>query len=206
MSNFSNNNSDGTQTAFFKTHYPHEVIKDLTNSKQVAQAFSDTKKYQHRAKVTIVGHAPLRPYDPIYLDGLPNGMSGYWTVLSVEHIFGGRVAKYLMSIEVGTDKIGDTDSKAKSRADTRDVQGDFAGQSLIASPSKLAEYNLSPNSSTLSPNYGVTSKTAVQNLSKVTVPKVPNATPFRDLPPNIQGIKKTVVWVSTNSGRVLILK
>jgi len=203
MANFSTNKSDGTQTAIFKTHYPHEVIKDLTNSKQIAKSYSDTKKYQHRARVTIVGHATLRPYDPIYLDGLPNGMSGYWTVLSVEHIFGGRVAKYLMNIEVGTDIIGEVDSKAKDRADTRDVQSDFANQSLVASPSKLSEYNLSPNASTVSPKYGITSKTAVQNVSKVAVPKIPGATPFRDASPNISGIKKTVQWVATSSGRVL---
>lgn len=203
MSNFSTNKSDGTQVAFFKTHYPHEVVKDLTNSKQIAQAFSETKKYQHRAKVTIVGHATLRPYDPIYLDGLPNGMSGYWTVLSIEHVFGGRVAKYLMNIEVGTDVIGETDSKAKTRADTRDVQSDFANQSLTVAPAKLSEYNLSPNASTVSPKYGVTSKTAVQNTSKITVPKIAGATAFRDQAPNISGVKKTVQWVATKSGRVL---
>jgi len=203
MSNFSTNKSDGSQTAFFKTHYPHEVIKDLTNSKQIAQAFSDTKKYQHRAKVTIVGHATLRPYDPIYLDGLPNGMSGYWTVLSVEHIFGGRVAKYLMNIEVGTDVIGDTDPQAKTRSDTRDVQSDFANQSLTVSPAKLSEYTLSPNASTVNPTYGVTAKTAIQNTSKVAVPKIAGATPFNDQAPNIAGIKKTVQWMATSSGRVL---
>jgi len=203
MSNFSTNKSDGTQTAFFKTHYPHEVIKDLTNSKQIAQAFSDTKKYQHRAKVTIVGHATLRPYDPIYLDGLPNGMSGYWTVLSIEHVFGGRVAKYLMNIEVGTDVIGETDPQAKTRADTRDVQSDFANQSLTVSPAKLSEYSLSPNASTVNLTYGVTPKTAVQNTSKVAVPKIAGTTAFKDQAPNIAGVKKTVQWMATSSGRVL---
>lgn len=203
MANFSNNKSDGTKTAVFKKHHPHEVISDLTNSKQIAQSYSQANKYQHRAKVTIVGHAALRPYDPIYLDGLPNGMSGYWTVLSIEHIFGGRVAKYLMNIEVGTDIIGDVDSAAKNRADTRDVQSDFAGQSLSISPAKLTEYNLSPNASSLSPTFGVTAKTAIQNLSKVAVPKIPGSTAFRDLSPNIGGIKRTIQWSSTSSGKVL---
>jgi len=203
MSNFSTNKSDGTQTAVFKTHYPHEVVKDLTNSKQIANSYSQTKKYQHRAKVTIVGHATLRPYDPIYLDGLPNGMSGYWTVLSVKHLFGGRVAKYLMTIEVGTDVIGEVDPKARTRSDTRDVQNDFSGQSLTVSTSKLTEYNLSPNASTLNPSYGLTAKTAVQNKSKVAIPKVTGATTFKDAAPNLNGIKKTVQLSATSSGKVL---
>jgi hypothetical protein len=203
MSNFSRTTAGGNQTAFFKKHHPHEVISDLTVSKQVAQSYSHTHKYQHRAKVTIVGHATLRPYDPIYLDGLPNGMSGYWTVLSVEHVFGGRVANYMMNLVVGTDTLGDIDPKAKTRSDTRDVQSDFANQSLTTSPSKLTEYTLSPNASTLSPNYGAASKTAVQNLSKVAVPNVVGATPFKATAPNIDKIKRTIQWTATSSGKVL---
>jgi hypothetical protein len=203
MANFSINKTDGKQTAIFKKHHPHEVITDLTKSKQVAQSYNNTKKYQHRAKLTIVGHATLRPYDPIYLDGLPNGMSGYWTVLSIEHVFGGRVANYMMNIEVGTDVIGDVDPAAKDRADTRDVQSDFAGQSLTYSDAKLTEYNLSPNASTLNPTYGVANKTAIQVRSKVTVPVVPGTTPFKTSPPNVGGVKKTVQWAATSSGKVL---
>ena len=203
MSNFSNNKSDGTQSAVFKKHHPHEVINDLTSSKQIAQSFNDANKYQHRAKVTIVGHATLRPYDPIYLDGLPNGMSGYWTVLSVEHVFGGRVANYMVEIEVGTDIIGDTDSKARDRSDTRDVQSDFAGQSLTSSSSALTEYNLSPNASPVNPSYGVATKTAIQNKSQIAIPTVAGSTKFKNSPPNIGGVKKTIQWSATSSGKVL---
>jgi hypothetical protein len=203
MSNFSNNKSDGTQSAIFKKHHPHEVIKDLTSSKHIAQSFNEANKYQHRAKISIVGHATLRPYDPIYLDGLPNGMSGYWTVLSVEHVFGGRVANYIMNLEVGTDIIGDMDPKARDRSDTRDVQSDFAGQSLSYSSSKLTEYNLSPNASSVNPNNGVAVKTAIQNKSQTAVPTVAGSTAFKNAAPNIGGIKKTVQWSTTSSGKVL---
>jgi hypothetical protein len=203
MSNFSKNKSDGTQAAVFKKHHPHEVVKDLINSKHIAQSYSEANKYQHRAKVSIVGHATLRPYDPIYLDGLPNGMSGYWTVLSVEHVFGGRVANYIMNLEVGTDFIGDVDPKAKERSDTRDVQSDFANQSLTSASSKLTEYNLSPNASTLKPSYGVATKTAIQNKSQTAIPTIVGATKFKSSPPNIDGIKKTVQWSATKSGKVL---
>jgi len=203
MSNFSSNKSDGTQSAVFKKHHPHEVIKDLTNSKQIAQSFNNANRYQHRAKVSIVGHATLRPYDPIYLDGLPNGMSGYWTVLSVEHVFGGRVANYILNLEVGTDIIGDVDPKAKNRSDTRDVQSDFAGQSLTSSESKLSEYTISPNASSINPSYGVFAKTAIQNKSQTSIPVVAGSTSFKNGAPNISGIKKTIQWSAISSGKVL---
>jgi hypothetical protein len=83
------------------------------------------------------------------------------------------------------------------------VQNDFAGQSLTTTPAKLTEYNLSPNSSNLNPTFGLTSKTAIQNLSQVSVPKIAGSTPFKNLSPNLAGIKKTVQWSSTSSGKVL---
>jgi len=203
MSNFSNNKSDASQKAIFKKHHTHEVVKDLTESKLVAQAYSNAHKYQHRAVVSVVGHATLRPYDPIYLDGLPNGMSGYWTVISIKHVFGGSLANYMMLLEVGTDVIGDIDKDARNRSDTRDIQNDFAGQSLEASDSGLTEYALSPNSSTLESTYGITSSTAVKKTSAVAVPVVAGSTPFKKTPPNTANLKQTVQWSAKSSGKVL---
>ena len=204
MSNFSNNKADASQKAIFKKHHTHEVVKDLTESKLVAQAYSNAHKYQHRAVVSVVGHATLRPYDPIYLDGLPNGMSGYWTVLSINHIFGGSLANYMMLLEIGTDIIGEVDKDARSRSDTRDIQNDFAGKSLEPSDSGLTEYSLSPNSSDLTSTYGITGSTAVQKTSAVAVPTVSGSTPFKKTPPNTANIKQTVQWSAKNSGKVLI--
>lgn len=204
MSNFSKAGSNKSQTATFKKHHPHEVVEDLTQSKQIANAYQDTNRYQHRAQVTIVGHATLRPYDPIYLDGLPNGLSGYWTVLSIQHVFGGDTAYYTMNLEVGTDVIGDVNLNAQKQADLRDIQNDFTNQSLTDSPSKLTEYALSPNSSSLIPYYGVTSSTAVKNISQVSVPKITGSTAFRSAPPNISGIKQTVKWSATSNGKVVL--
>ena len=203
MSNFSKPGATKTQTAIFKKHHPHEVIEDLSHSKQVSNAYQDTSRYQHRAQVTIVGHATLRPYDPIYLDGLPNGLSGYWTVLSVQHVFGGGTANYIMNLEVGTDIIGDVNLNAQKQSDTRDVQSDFTNQSLTDSPSKLTEYTLSPNFLSLTPDYGVISATAVKNTSQVSVPNVKGATAFKFAAPNIGGIKQTITWAATSNGKIL---
>jgi hypothetical protein len=145
----------------------------------------------------------LRPYDPIYLDGLPNGMSGYWTVLSIKHVFGGSLANYMMLLEVGTDIIGDIDNTASSRSDTRDIQNDFAGQSLDSSDSNLTEYSLSPNSSILNPTYGITNSTAVKKKSAVSVPIVAGSTPFKNSAPNTANIKQTIKWSAKSNGKVV---
>ena len=203
MSNFSNNTSASAAKAYFKKHHVYEVAENLTDSKHIADDYSNAHKYQHRASVLIVGSAAIRPYDPIYLDGLPNGLSGYWTVLSVKHVFGGTPAKYMVRVEVGTDVIGDVDPTAKFRSDTRDVQSDLANQSLTSSGASLSQYSLSVNAQSLEPTYGVTQTTSANADSIVGVPAVEGTTPYLDSPPNLNSIKKTIQWVAKSSGRVI---
>ena len=203
MSNFSNSSPTNTPIAVFKKHHTYEVSTSLAESQAIAEDYSNAHRYQYRAEVTIAGHPTLSLYDPIYLDGLPNGMSGYWTVLSIKSIFGGTPAYYMMDLIVGTDVIGDSNPKAATNADTRNVQNDLAGQSLDASGSTLSQYKLSPNSSQLSPTYGVTAPTAITAKSSIAVPTVTGASPYAGTSPNIGSVKRTVQWVAKSSGKVL---
>ena len=203
MSNFSNNKPSSTAAPVFKKHHVHEVSKSLTESKYIADDYHNAHRYQHRATVTLVGYSGIRPYDPIYLDGLPNGMSGYWTVLSVKHIFGGRPANYILELEVGTDVIGDTSTTAAVNSDLRDLQGDLSGQSLTSSGSKLTQYSISVNASSINPSYGNVTPTALTHSSHVGVPTVAGSTPFKDRAPNTSIVKKTVQWVAKSSGKVV---
>ena len=203
MSNFTNNKNVAVPTTTFKKHHVNEVAKSLTDSKNIADDYHNANRYQHRATVSVVGHATLRPYDPIYLDGLPNGLSGYWTVLSIKHVFGGRPANYMMELEVGTDIIGETAPKAAEASDLRDIQSDLSNQSLSASNSRLTKYSVSVNASSINPSYGNTPPTALTNGSALSIPSVPGSTPFLDTPPNLSGIKQTVQWVAKSSGKVV---
>jgi len=203
MSNFSNNSVGSQIDATFTHHHVYEVANSLADSKHIADDYNNAHRYQHRASVTVVGYPDLHPYDPIYLDGLPNGLSGYWTVLSVKHVFGGHPADYVLELEVGTDFIGDTNPDADKSSAVRDVQSDLAGQSLNPSDTTLSTYTVSPNASPLVSSTGVTSVTAIGTPSNVGVPSVFGTTPFKDTPPNTDFLKNKVQWGSSNSGRVL---
>jgi hypothetical protein len=203
MSNFSNNSVGSQIDATFTHHHVYEVANSLNDSKHIADDYTNAHRYQHRASVTVVGYPELRPYDPIYLDGLPNGLSGYWTVLSVKHVFGGRTADYILQLEVGTDFIGDTNPNAYKNSSNRDVQSDLAGQSLTPSDVTLSTYEVSPNASPLTSNTGTTSVTAIGTPSNVGVPSVSGITPFKDTPPNTNFLKNKVQWSSATSGKVI---
>lgn len=203
MKNFSNDNPTLDSTASFQTHHVYEVASSFADSQHIANDYANANKYQHRAVVAIVGHAPLRPYDPIYLDGLPNGMSGYWTVLKVKHIFGGRPADYMQELVVGTDVLGDTNPDAAKNSSYRDVQSELAGQSLDNADTTLTEYVLSPNSSSLTPSDGTVKLTQVNVDSPVDVPAIANMSPFADTPPDISQVTNVIKWTATDSGRVI---
>lgn len=202
MTLFSNNKSTATVKAGFKKYHVHEVATSQTDSKQIADSYKKSHRYQHRAQVSVVGHPHIKPYDPIYLDGLPNGLSGYWTVLSVVHVFGGRPSDYFLNLEVGTDILGDTDAAAATRSSTRDVQAELAGQSLVGYTTTLSEFSLSPNSSELIPTKMIM-PTAYTSTGVTSVPSVYGATKFLDYYPNLVSIKNPVKWVATSNGRVV---
>lgn len=203
MSNFSKNKPGSQIDAAFTHHHVYEVADSLSDSKHIADDYNSAHRYQHRASVTVVGYPDIRPYDPIYLDGLPNGLSGYWTVISVRHVFNGRLANYTLDLEVGTDLIGDTDPNAAANYSSRDVQSDLAEQSLSASDVVLTSYEVSPNISPVVSTTGDASITAIGDLSNVAIPYVPGSTPFKDAPPNTNFLKSKVQWNSETNGRII---
>lgn len=203
MSNFSNNAPGTAVTTEFKKHHVYEVASSIADSKHIAEDYASAHRYQHRATVTIMGYPELRPYDPIYLDGLPNGLSGYWTVLSVKHILGGRIADYILELEVGADFLGDTNPNAATTAANRDIQSDLAGQSLVAEVPSLSQYTVSPNSSSLTADTTTVPQTSANQVSNIAIPSIDNITPYLDAAPNTDFLKNKVQWVSTTNGKVV---
>jgi hypothetical protein len=103
MSSNYNSNTSGRPT--FTHHQTQEVATSLALSKQIANDLAENDRYQYRASAVLMGNVDIEPYDAVYLDHLPGGMSGYWTVLSVRHLFGDSIP-YKCEVELGTDQLG----------------------------------------------------------------------------------------------------
>lgn len=187
--------SSDKNAASFNKHQVYDVATSLTESKYIANDLADAKRYQYRARVVVVGNSAVKPYEAVYLDGLPNGMSGYWTVLSVKHIFGGVPANYLMELYVGTDKLGQTSDSAKNSVEVRDVVGELSGQAIRPSESTLKNNSFDVNASPLTPTYGATEKTAVVTQSVTSsLESIVPTDPYSVKPPNFSNVKRTVAW------------
>lgn len=188
--------SRGNSIKTYKRHYAYEVASSLTEAKYIANDLANMKRYAYRAKVVTIGNASVRPYDPIYLDGLPNGMSGYWTVLSVVHVFGGKDSEYKMEMEVGTDRLGDTNPDANKNAELRDVEGELSGQAIVPGESLLVSVAASVNSSPLVTPSGTATPTTAVTPSATAVPTSITSNPYDVSYPVPQSKTDTVKWVA----------
>lgn len=190
--------SDGKNTASFQRHQVYDVATSLTESKYIANDLADAKRYQYRARVVLVGNSSIKPYSLIYLDGLPNGLSGYWTVLSVKHIFGGVPADYTMEVGLGTDKLGDTNDSAYKAKEVRDVVGELSGQAIKPAKSTLKDYSFAINATTLTPTYGKTNPSSQVKKRQTAIPEsIVSTDPYSVSKPDFSNVKRTVKWEAT---------
>ena len=164
---YSDVSASSTARAHFTKHQVHEVADSLTNSKQVAQDLSENDRYQFRAKAVLVGDVDVAPYDAVYLDNLPGGMSGYWTVLAVRHIFGSGIS-YKLEVELGADVLGEAVSDPATMG-YRDIEAELAGAGQVAEPVYVDELFL-PGLSNEYAQYGLTRPTSVTTGEVTYVP------------------------------------
>lgn len=207
MSNFTKVLPGTTPKAKWVRHNIGEVVNTITEARQVAADISNEHRYAHRARVKVVGTPNIRPYDPIYLDNLPNGMSGYWTVLAVQHVFGSSDLLYYLNLEVGTDSIGDVNPNAAYTSSNRNIVAELANQTIIPGQTTLVNTSLPINGSSVVTSTSLLSIVTTPGVNGVTGTNHSNGTisvpatadPFALSTPNFAGVKRTVSWSSTGS-------
>jgi hypothetical protein len=207
MSNFTKVLPGTTPKAKWVRHNIGEVVNTITEARQVAGDISNQHKYTHRARVKVVGTPNIRPYDPIYLDGLPNGMSGYWTVLLVQHVFGAHDSMYYLNLEVGTDVLGDTNPNAAYTSTNRNIVAELANQSIVPGQTTLINTALPINGNTTPVPTALLSVVTTPGVGGITgtlhsngLTTVPATTdPFALSTPNFANVKRSVAWSSTGS-------
>jgi hypothetical protein len=135
------------QKAKFKKYLPFESVTSLADAKYLAVDRAETYRYTYRATAVTSGNAAVKVGEQIYLADLAQGMSGYWTVLSVNHVFGSGNAKYQLELELGADVLGQENPVAK--ASERNLEAELANQSLTPAPSALTSYSAFPTEGTV---------------------------------------------------------
>jgi len=93
-----------SKSEMFDRFSPTVVISNGNVASSEAKAADERARYPYRGSVQLLGDATLKPDLPIYLDGLGTEYSGYWTILSADHIFEEHM--YTTELHVGSDSLG----------------------------------------------------------------------------------------------------
>ena len=87
------------------------VITDQETARHEAKAAEDRNSFPYRAEAVLMGDPTIRPDMPIFLDGIGDPYTGYWTVLKVTHSFEEKTRGthlFTTKVVVGTDSLGDS--------------------------------------------------------------------------------------------------
>lgn len=98
-----------SQPELFDKHATNTVASSYEAAVYEAISADEKSKFPYAGEAEILGNASIRPGSPIYLDGLGNKYSGYWTVLEVEHeVFEESLNQHRFTtvLHVGTDSLG----------------------------------------------------------------------------------------------------
>lgn len=189
--------SSSTNKATFVKHLPFESATSLSDAKYIATDRAETYRYKYRGVAVLAGDAGVKVGQLVYLDGLEQGMSGYWTVLRVDHLFGSGNAAYQLEVLLGTDKLGDVSNNVGADTEVRDFAAELAEQSLDPAESNLTDYSFGINAG------AVESSVAYAPSSKVVAPAYAPSAPtsytpniYTDEVPNFSSVKRTTTWAA----------
>ena len=189
------------KTAFLQ-HLPFESATSLSDAKYIASDRAEAFRYKYTATALLVGNAAVKPGTLIYLDNVEQGMSGYWTVLRVDHVFASGNQAYQLNVVLGADKLGDVNTSIGADTEIRDFAAELGEQSLDAGESNLNDYSFGVNAGKIE------SYASYEKSSKVVNPNYKAAAPTSYTPniykndvPDFSAVKRTVTWSAKKTGK-----
>jgi hypothetical protein len=141
-----NVHTKASKKAKFVRHLPFEVAKTISEAKFIAEDLAEADRYNYRAIALLNGNADVKVGETVYLDNLAQNMSGYWTIISIRHLFGSGNTTYQLEVLVGADSLGASDNKNVSKiSGKRDFEAELSKQSLKPKGPKLNNYTIGVN-------------------------------------------------------------
>lgn len=93
----------------FTAYNTSVVAPSFEVSKYETDAAVERNRHPYRGTAVVLGTPGIRPGDPVYLNGIGNSYSGFWTVLKVEHEIENNI-EFTTTLHVGTDSLGISES------------------------------------------------------------------------------------------------
>lgn len=97
------------QIEFFDYFDSEVVANDVETAGHEANAAEERNAFPYRAVVEVLGDPDLKPDMPVFLEGIGQAYSGYWTILQTEHKIieeERNRQRYTTILTVGVDSLG----------------------------------------------------------------------------------------------------
>lgn len=167
------------------------VAPDIKIAKYEADAAESLNAFPYRARLEVIGDPTLRPDMPVYLDGVGETYSGYWTILSTEHIVVEEELnrhRYTTVLEVGTDSLG----QAVAWTDNKQILAPDYKPTRTIIPS-VKQTKVSPKTQLVNATAKVTPQTeplfgTVTNRSRRNTSRVTDAPVWKSTTPNLNPV------------------
>lgn len=98
-----------SQEEFFDRFASLVVSPNPEIAKFESEAAEARTSFPYRGSASVLGDPSIRPNIPVYLQGVGETYSGYWTVLGAEHVIvetERNVYTYTTNINIGSDSVG----------------------------------------------------------------------------------------------------
>lgn len=145
------------QTEFFDEFDSSVVANDVETANHEATSAEDRNAFPYRAVVEVLGDPDLRPDMPVFLEGVGDTYSGYWTILQTEHVIieeERNRQRYTTILTVGVDSLGTAET--------------WSDNKTIAAPDYAPKRTIIPNKK----QTVVVPKTALTKSSKAMTPQL----------------------------------
>lgn len=107
------------QIEFFDHFDSAVVANDVETAGHEANAAEERNAFPYRAVVEVLGDPDLRPDMPVFLEGVGQQYSGYWTILKTEHLIieeERNRQRYTTILTVGVDSLGTANTWSDNKA------------------------------------------------------------------------------------------
>lgn len=99
------NTRTNTSDVFFEEHKTSQVVHDSTAADAMAAGAAHSARFTTPATVRCQGDTRIKPYSPVYVEGISDSLDGYWIPTMVKHILTIN-GEYQIEMEVAADGTG----------------------------------------------------------------------------------------------------
>jgi phage protein D len=104
-SNVGHSSKKNVNDVFFEDHRTSQVVHDVTSASTAAEGAAHMARFTTPATVKCQGNPKIKPFAPVYIDGISEDVDGHWVATKVKH-FMTITGEYQIEMTVATDGNG----------------------------------------------------------------------------------------------------